>query len=46
MVADAEFVLEEQRRAQTAQFSFADDGLAVRQQIGFVHEVRRQQDHL
>ena len=46
MVADAEFVLEEQRRAQTAQLPFADDGLAVRQQIGFVHKVRRQQNHL
>ena len=46
VVAEAELVLEEEGRAEAAQLALADDGLSIGQQIGFVHEVRRQQNHL
>lgn len=44
MVPNTEFVFEKQRTAATAQLSFADHCFSVRQDIGFVHKVCRQQD--
>ena len=46
MIADTEFILQEEGRSHTAQFAFGDDDLAVGQQIGFVHEMSRQQNDL
>lgn len=46
MIADTEFVLQEEGWSQTSQFAFGDDGFAVGQQIGFVHEMSRQQNYL
>ncbi len=46
MVADSELVLEEEGGAVAPQGAVRHDGLAVRQDVRLVHEVRRQQDHL
>ena len=46
VVAGPEPVLEEERGAVAAQRARRHDGLAVGQDVGLVHEVRRQQDDL
>lgn len=46
MVSDAELVLEEERGPIAPELALRHDGLAVRQHVGLVHEVGRQEDHL